>query len=126
MPVISAPITGCSLRIVNVDIVSAGIAPSRYRLSAIVAPRRRSQKSVRRGAAALISDLFERELVGARPEQTDRRSDHDHCAPDEYEHAGNAGCFQEESNKESGEDRAESTPRIDEADRPCPDAGRVN
>ena len=70
-----------------------------------------------------LRDLFEREIIGARPEDADRDHDDHHGEGDEGEHPARAEILQEEGDHEAREHGRDAAERIDEADRSGSDAG---
>ena len=70
-----------------------------------------------------LRDLFEREIIGARPEDADRDHDDHHGEGDEGKHPARAEILQEEGDHEAREHGRDAAERIDEADRSGSDAG---
>ena len=101
------------------DRKKSGVASGIAHLCGRVAFRVHTSKRVH-----LVRDLLESEIAGARAQQRYGAQGHQHRGGDKDEHARHPGMFQDESDREAGEDRRKSAPRINEADGPRADAGR--
>ena len=81
-----------------------------------------------RFAASILSsvrDVLEGESAGARSEQADGEHYDQHRCSDEGKDAGHAKIVQEKTDEETGKNRTQAAPGVDEAYGLGPDAGGV-